>query len=60
MVDFDMGGILSDWALVNMSGFAAPWQIQCERADGTLLRVFGSGPSPTLEQLLQEFLSCSR
>lgn len=32
------------------------WHMECERSDGTRLRVFGSGRPPSIEPLLNRFL----
>lgn len=42
---------------LDMSCFSGPWQIECERADGTKLRFSGSGQPPAVESLFRQFLS---
>ena len=42
---------------LDMSSFTGPWQIECERADGSKLRFSGNGQPPAVEDLLRRFLS---
>lgn len=44
-------------AQAGLSCLAGPWHIECERPDGTKLRLSGSGQPPAIEPLLIRFLS---
>ena len=38
------------------NSITGPWQIECQRSDGSRLRISSSGPLPDLAELLQDFL----
>ena len=37
--------------------FSGQWQIECHRADGSVLRMSGSGQTPEIQTVLKSFLS---
>ena len=42
---------------LDFGAIANPWQIDCQRTDGSRLRVTSAGPLPDLAGLLQDFLA---
>ena len=41
----------------DLSSLSGPWHVECERPDGSKLRLSGSGKPPSIESLLDRFLS---
>lgn len=42
---------------VDLSSLSGPWHLECERPDGAKLRFSGNGHCPSIESLLEHFLS---
>lgn len=42
---------------LDMGCFTGSWHMECERADGSKLRISGNGQVPAVEHLLMRFLS---
>ena len=42
---------------IDMDTLAGRWQIECNRADGSRLRIAGSGQVPAIETIVRSFLS---
>lgn len=42
---------------LDLGCFIAPWHLECERPDGSRLRLSGSGQPPSIEHVLGQFLS---
>jgi hypothetical protein len=42
---------------IDMDTLAGRWQIECNRADGSRLRMAGNGQVPALETIVRSFLS---
>lgn len=49
-------GLPSRFVQIDVQGFCGTWHLECERADGTRLRVSGSGPLPAVDALVSRFL----
>ena len=42
---------------IDMNAIEKPWQVECDRSDGSRLRMTGNGQSPAIDILLKAFLS---
>ena len=50
-------GLPVQFVEIDMDDVAGPWQIECNRSDGSRLRMVGNGQPPAMDALLKAFLS---
>ncbi len=42
---------------IDMNAIEKPWQVECDRSDGSRLRMTGNGQPPAIDAVLKAFLS---